>query len=168
MSSDTMIGLKMTWIKKLWQTSIFFPLTLERSYVNETIALLFHRSAALLYFLYAIWGVSTTFGGIPTLIRINGDTWQVFFSLLIALTSLPAFVGACYFPRLSRLELFAISSFSSLIFIYIGVLIVLAFHGDTARFAAIPLITSLAIIPLSRIFFIYTKLIKQAKDKVDE
>jgi len=151
-------------VTKLYGLSVFSPLDPEKDHhPNETLAVLFHRTAATLYFLYAIWGLTTTWSGIPTLIEANGDIWQFFFSFGVFLICVPACIGATFFPHTARLELFTGSGFIAAIIVFMAFQLSSAFQ-DIAHFGGFALLATILVVPLSRGIMIYRTLIKQAKD----
>jgi len=150
-------------VHKFISKTVFNPIGKEWL-PDKVLAVLFHRSAATLYLIYSAWGVAAIFGSIPTIINFQGDTAQTFFSLLIAPISFLAFIGALYFPKLARLEMYSASSLVTLVAIYEFFVGYAFLQGDGPHGVAFILNLSHLVIPISRIIFIYVTLIKQAGD----
>lgn len=125
--------------------------------MESTLTNLFHRVSAIIYFIYALWGIAATVYGLPTLAEANGSQWQEIFSMVVAIVSAPAAFGAAFWPAFARLELIAGSSFVALIVTYIGFSI---FYAPT--FASFVLLTSLLVIPVGRVYIIIRFLLEQA------
>lgn len=147
--------------KILYSKSVFSPLGFPGS-ASDTLATLFHRTAATVYMLYAAWGFSSTLRGIPSVDSAFGDFSQFVFSFFVLVVALLACVGATFFPKTGRLELFAGASFAGLIFfVYLLSQII-----DGSVDGAV-LITSILVLPIARSVFIYLTLIKTAALKGD-
>lgn len=131
--------------------------------MSDMLALMFHRSTAVLYFVYIAWAIASVIGGIPTLIQAQGDGFQLLFSSLVLLCTLPACIGATFFPLFARLELYAGVAFSSLILVYLYFLIQRAATGESAIGVSVVVTLSYIVIPLCRSFIIYMFLLRQAK-----
>jgi hypothetical protein len=125
--------------------------------MESTLTNLFHRASAVIYFIYALWGIASTIYGLPTLISANGEQWQAMFSLVVALVSAPAAFGAAFWPAFARLELVAGSSFVALIAVYVFLSI---FFAPT--FASFVLLLSILVIPAARVYIIIKFLLDQA------
>lgn len=149
---------------KLLKHTVFEPLNDDWA-PDKVLAILFHRSAATLYLVYFLWGVTSIAGSIPALTQAQGNLFQSFFSLLVSIVSSIAFFGALRFPRNARLEMFSAASLSTLVVIYAVFLAVAFFDGSRAYGPAFILSLSYLVIPTSRVVFIYVTLIKQAGSK---
>lgn len=150
--------------KRLYTYSVFARQS-SYSHPNARLAALFHRSAATLYTIYAIWGILAIVNRIPTLSEAIGHVPQLVFSALTVLVCIPAGIGAMYFPRTAKLELLAASSFIVLLLIYMFFLFIKALtEHSPPSWAALTLIASCLVIPIARAAFIYVTLIKQAKE----
>lgn len=132
---------------------------------DKVLAVLYHRSAATLYLIYALWGVASVFGSIPTIVAAQGNLIQSFFSLLVAPISFTAFIGALYFPKLARLEMYCAASLVTLVVVYEIFVAIAFFQGNPPNGVGFILNLSHLVIPTSRIIFIYLTLIKQAEEK---
>jgi undecaprenyl pyrophosphate phosphatase UppP len=141
--------------------SVFKPLPKDQE-MNSLLTVAFHRSAATLYMLYFLWGVASTVKGAPSLVQTNGQTWTTIFAVLIILTTAPACFGATFWPNYARLELFAGSSVSVLLAIYVVVLGYNAILGNNT-WASVFLTLSILVIPTVRTVVVYLFLIRQAE-----
>jgi hypothetical protein len=152
-------------IERIYRASVFAPITRELVGVR-LMATLFHRGSATLYLGYAIWGIASAIFGIPSLIETHGHLWQIGFSFLVFMACAPAAVGATFFPKLARLEMFMASAFVGLIVLYIGTLIVSGIVGhDPGRPISAILIGTVLIFPAIRVIFIYYALIKNEENR---
>lgn len=124
---------------------------------------MFHRGTAVLYFVYIAWAVASIIGGIPTLIQAQGDTFQLLFSSLVLICTLPACIGATFFPLFARLELYAGVAFVSLMVVYLYFLIQRAISGESVIGVSAVVTVSYIVIPLFRSLIIYLFLLRQAK-----
>ena len=129
----------------------------KESTMESTLTNLFHRASAIIYFIYALWGIAATIYGLPTLVEANGSQWQEMFSLAVAVVSAPAAFGAAFWPAFARLELIAGSSFVGLITVYI---IFSVFYAPT--FASFVLLCSILVIPAARVYIIIRFLLEQS------
>jgi hypothetical protein len=133
---------------------------------NEVLAIFFHRTAAVLYFIYAIWGISSIALRIPSISEELGSIPQIVFSALVVLVTVPCCIGATFFPRLGRLELFSSSSFAMLLVIYEGLILIEGLEGNMHHLVSFILILSTLVVPVSRASFIYWTLTAQAKGRL--
>jgi len=148
-------------MRKLISNTVFNPIGPDWK-PDKVLAVLFHRSAATLYLIYALWSVAAIFGSIPSIVQLQGDLVQDFFSLLVAPIAFAAFVGAVYFPKLARLEMYTAASLVTLVFVYEIFVAITFFQGDPSKGVGFILNLSHLVIPTARIIFIYVTLIKQA------
>jgi hypothetical protein len=132
---------------------------------DKVLVVLFHRSAALLYLIYSLWGISSIFGSIPSIVQTQGDWVSIFFSALVTPISFVAFVGATYFPRFARLEMYTAASLVTLVTIYEFFEVLAFFQGNEHAGVSLVLNLSLLVIPISRVILIYIMLVKQAGDQ---
>lgn len=152
-------------VQRIYRASVFAPITRELVGVRLMVTL-FHRGTATLYLGYTLWAIASGLFGIPSLQQAQGDVWQVGFSFLVLLVCAPAAIGATFFPRLARLEMFAASSFVGLLLFYIGTLVVTGFEaGDAGRSITSILIGTVAIFPAIRVAFIYFTLVKNEENR---
>ena len=132
---------------------------------DKVLAVLFHRSAATLYLIYSLWGITSIFGSLPSIVAAQGDIVQIVFSLMVAPISFAAFVGALYFPKFARLEMYTASALFTLVGLYELVVFWQFTQGNPSYGPQFVLNISHLVIPGSRVLFIYLTLIKQAGDK---
>lgn len=148
--------------KKLYEASVFSPIGFPGNN-DQIMATLFHRAAATLYLLYALWGFTSTITGIPSVINTYGDFTQVVFAFFVFLVAVPACIGATFFPRTGRLEMHFEMAFVGLIFfVYVIAQIVTGSINGTM------LILSVLVVPISRAIFIYLILIRTASKENTE
>lgn len=146
---------------KLRDSTVFWHVG-PYKHANERLAVYSHRGAALIYLIYAAWGILSIIGSVPSIAEALGHIPQIFFSFIMVLITIPAFVGASFFPRLARLELFSASSLAMALAVYEAIILLSAIGGDFTRWASVVLISSTLIIPVTRIIFIYVTLIQSA------
>lgn len=147
-------------LRRIYKASVFSPITRELVGVRLLVTL-FHRGMAVLYFLFAVWGVASAVFGIPSLQQSQGHLWQFVYSLLVFAAAAPAMIGSTFFPRLARLEMYASSSFVSLIVFYIAQLFIGGvLSGDASRPITSILIATIAVFPILDVVFIYLTLVK--------
>ena len=151
-------------IKRVFNATVFAPVSDPHS-VSDTLATLFHRSAATTYLIIAIWGVISWFVGLRTLSTLWGDPIQDSYSLLVTAAALIAFYGATFFPKHARTELMAASALVGLQVLYTASLgwYVLAI-GDTLDTRIPLLILSMTtwVMPVARSVFVYRLLVSTA------
>ena len=136
--------------------------------MNDILAVLFHRLAATLYLLYSLWAIVSIITGIPSISRLQGDTFQLIFSSVVLITTAPACVGATFWPILARLELFFSSGFIGLLLLYMYFVIynILFSHGS---WAGSLLVVGYIVLPICRVVIITILLLRQAREeKVNE
>lgn len=132
--------------------------------MNDILAVLFHRTAATMYFIYTLWAITSILTGIPTVTNSIGDLGQFTFSSLVLITAAPACFGATFWPSFARLELFAGSGFSMAILIYLY----LIFHSiinSGSALAGFILIWSIVVLPVARTVIVIIFLLRQAKER---
>jgi len=150
---------------RIWSMTVFRRTAIGDSGMNDLLAIFFHRLAATVYLVYTIWAVMSTITGIPSLIRQNGDLWQVIFSVMVFVTAGSSCFGATFWPRTARLELFAGSSFVSLIAVYVFFAIQNVVTGGDGSWAGVVLVFSVMVLPACRTVIVYLFLIRQAAEK---
>lgn len=146
-------------IKKLYHYSVFNPMRVGSIPPTMVIAMLFHRTAATVYLMYALWGIVTGFGTSPTLDDYNSELFSNFFSLFAVLTTIPAAIGATFFPRTGRLEMYAASAFTGLMLVYLAFGLGRAITGES-HWGSIILLLSILVIPIARFSFILLTLVR--------
>lgn len=151
-------------MKKFLSTTVFNPLEKVET-PDKILAVLFHRSAATLYLIYFAWGLTSLFQLIPTIFMQQGSLFQQIFSVAVVATSGTAFVGATFFPRTGRLELFAGAAVTALITFYVGSLFFAGLTNLTVDGSKIPAAvygSSHLVVPIARTIFIYKTLTRVA------
>lgn len=152
-------------IRFLYDISVFKPLRMSEIIGAEKVLVaLFHRSAATIYALYSLWGVAATIGGIPSIAETTGAGWQLAFSSVVALVSIPCAIGATWFPKTGRLEMFAASSLVGLLLVYFCILNYRGVAEDSISTSITSiLIFSLCVIPAARVAFVFRYLQESEK-----
>ena len=154
----------MTTLKAIVTHSVFRPIP-KGTAMDSVLAMLFHRSAATLYALYALWALIALFMGFPSIEEGLGRTiGNLVFPVLVLSTTIPAGVGATFWPNMARLELFAGSAFAMTMLIYVIFAFVAAFNGSGTWQGAEILLTIL-IIPVARTVIVIVLLLRQAEDR---
>lgn len=153
-------------IKKLYHYSVFNPMRVGYIPPTMVISMLFHRTAATVYLLYAIWGLITGFGTSPTLDDQGSELFSNFFSLSVVLAAIPACVGATFFPRTGRLEMYAASAFTGLMVVYLVFSLGRVITGES-QWGSIVLLLSILVIPIARFSFIFLTLVR-TQEKITE
>jgi len=126
-------------------------------YPNEMLAIYYHRSAATLYLIYAVWGMFSFFHSIPTF-ELAAPDFKELFPLYIVPIALTSMVGATFFPRTGRLEMFASAGLASLVTFYITLSFIQGFQGDIDRIVNSTLNLAHLVVPISRVAFIFRTL----------
>ena len=153
------------WLKRLWNASVFAPISNPHS-VSDTLATLFHRSAATVYMLLSLWGAVGWYFGLNTMSSLWGDPIQDSYSLLVFVTAISASIGATFFPKHARTELLFASALVGLLVLYSASIVVYLFtFGDTFDIRMALLVLSLTgwVLPIARCVFVYRILISVAK-----
>lgn len=153
-------------MRKIISRTVFSPIKKDWT-LDKILAVLFHRTAVTLYFLYFLWGIATILRLLPGVLSFHGDIITTAFALLVIPIALLACIGALYFPKYARLEMYTAASFVTLvigyeIFVVIDVVIADVIPGETVLSTSLILITSRLVVPLARLSFIYASLMKQA------
>lgn len=150
---------------RLVRDTVFHPIELEWK-SDKVLSVLFHRSAVTLYLIYVLWAAASLVLRWPPLHAGGTDIGEIIAELL-SLFILPlagiSLLGALYFPKLARLEMFSAGSFVTLVFLYEVYVAIDVFTGNFDNAANLILNTSHLVIPIVRIVFIYLTLIKQAE-----
>lgn len=125
---------------------------------------MFHRLSATLYLIYSLWALIAIIDGIPSLIRANGEDWQMLFSIAVLLFAAPSCFGATFWPSFARLELFAGAAFTTLLVIYILFVAGNALFGE-GSWAGAAIVASVIVVPASRFAIVTRFLLSQAEDR---
>jgi hypothetical protein len=113
-----------------------------------------------------MWGLLSISFKVQTISEALGHAPQIVFSALVLLISIPACLGAMFFPKLGRLELFSSSSLAMLLAVYNALILIDVFSGNVDRLVSFVIVLSTLVVPISRAAFIYRTLTKQAKGKL--
>lgn len=140
--------------------TVFNPIGVDwRS--DKVLAVLFHRSAVTLYLIYFLWAVVALIASSPILIVGQSDLVSYLLSLFILPIASLCTIGALYFPRMARLEMYSAGSLASLVVIYEVFVFISAIQGHPTADGFVLNLSHL-VIPVVRVVFIYLTLIKQA------
>lgn len=132
--------------------------------MDTVFAYMFHRTAATVYLIYAGWGLIVGVDGVPSLVYQQGNEWTTLFALAVFATAVPACLGATFFPKYARLELFAGASFAALLLVYFFFLLLNLTQG-IGSVAGFEILLSVVVIPIARTFIVMFFLIQQAKER---
>lgn len=147
---------------RFMRNTVFHPIEMDWK-SDKVLSVLFHRSAVTLYLIYVMWAVASLVIKWPLLDEHPGETITELLSLFIIPLAGISLIGALYFPRMARLEMFSAGSFVTLVFLFEIYGAVIFFGGNFETGANLILNTSHLVIPIVRIVFIYLTLIKQAE-----
>jgi len=141
--------------------TVFNKIHPEEMHDNEILAVVFHRTAAILYYLYVVWGLVSVAINTPEFITESSHEFSDFFQMMVPPVALAAALGATFFPRWGRLEMYAASALSSLIVVFLITSVISAFnHPELPRlWANLVLNTSPLVVPVMRTGFIFRILI---------
>lgn len=154
-----------SWLRGAYTASVFSKVDPPHTSPNDILASLFHRSSATLYFIYALWGIVSFYDLIPTLFMNNGQFFSQFFSLIVAITAGLAAVGAAYFPRTGRMEMYAGLAVVGLITFYVVSLFLAGLGELPGRIPAAIYGTSHLVVPIARTVFVYKTLVHVARPR---
>lgn len=127
---------------------------------NQILAVYFHRVAALSYFFYTVWALISFLDA-----RSDDQDW---FPLYVMPIALGASLGATFFPRTGRLELFASGSLIVLICIFLWLATASSIHHGSDTWAAnLALNLTHLIVPVARTIFILKQLLRDAMKRSD-
>lgn len=143
--------------------TIFNKLQPDLMHPNEILAVVFHRTAAILYAIYAAWGVAAFLANLTDFISEGGHDFFDYFVMLVTPVALSAFFGALFFPRTGRLEMFAASALATLVAVFI-VLTIIGPHGPNFMQNVI-LNTTHLVVPVMRVGFIFRTLVWESMKK---
>lgn len=148
-------------MKRLYDASVFRGKA-DDCTMSDVFATLFHRLAATLYLLYGAWGGLVAWDGIGSLTRQQGAEWTTIFAMFVLLLTIPACIGATFFPEQARLELYAGAAFSVLMLIYYYFLVVdIVQRGAPLAGLILPL--SVVVMPVARSVIVMRLLLMQAR-----
>lgn len=156
----------MNTLKKLYDLSVFRRSTQEeRDSPLAMMVLMFHRASAVKYFLIGVWGVVSLVWGIQSIAVTWGEWLQEFYSGTVAVVAFFSWIGASYFPRFARYELFATGSLVALMAMYTVVVTCLAFQEGEAWYPLMVFSLTPMTLPVVRVIYIYRTLISEARRK---
>lgn len=146
-------------IRRLYEASVFVPVSVRKIPTSEKVLVaLFHRSAATLYFIYMLWAiVAASVSG--NLLGLGwGDLFEEFFTFLVIPIAALSCIGATFFPRTGRLELFSASAFVALIVVYLLFMLLMVFMHGYGQVDDFIISLSYLVIPSARVMFVYREL----------
>lgn len=143
--------------------TIFNKLQPDLMHPNEVLAVVFHRTAAILYAIYAAWGVAAFGANLGDFLAEGGHDYFDYFTMLVTPVAVTAFFGALFFPRTGRLEMFAASALATLVAVFLG----LSFFGvhEGNFWQNIILNTTHLVVPVMRAGFIFRTLVWESMKK---
>lgn len=147
---------------RTWRDTVFRNQKVY-AHPNERLAITFHRASVVMYLLFAIWGIASLRISLPAMMNPDFRAFDDWFSIYIIPASLAAAVGATYFPRMARLEMFSAGALVGLVSVFLGFVaweaIVL---GSDSAARNIWIDIALVVIPVSRIIIIFGSLVRAA------
>lgn len=153
-------------LKKLYTSSVFRKSTPEElASPVSMMVIMFHRGSSVKYFLIMLWGLVSLHWGINTIAMTWGEWMQEMYSGLVAVIAFFSWLGASYFPKFARYELFASASLVTMLFLYGGVVACLAYQQGDQWYPLLVYSITPAVLPFIRVIFIYRTMIAEAKRK---
>lgn len=151
----------MTTFKKIVTHSVFRRLEPGMP-MDHILAMLFHRAAATMYFIYMLWALfALTFGIMPITEGVGAIIGRVIFPIIVLISSSLAAFGATFWPNMARLELFAGSAFVMGLLIYLYFVFIRILSGE-GSWASLVVLFSILVIPAARTVIIIIFLLRQA------
>lgn len=156
----------MNLLKRLWSESVFRRSTEEERQSPLTMmVLMFHRASSIKYFLIMVWGIVSLAWGVQSIAVTWGEWMQEFYSATVAIVAFFSWVGASYFPRFARYELFASGSLIALMIMYTVVITCRAFVEGDAWYPLMIFSLTPVTLPVVRVLYIYRTMVAEAKRK---
>lgn len=145
--------------------TVFNKINPEGMHSNEILAIVLHRTAAILYYMYTAWGLVSIGINMPEFLTEHGHEFGDFFLFLVPPIALCAGLGATQFPKWGRMEMFAASALVSLIIIFdiIGGINAWNNPEHPRLWANLLLNTTPIVLPVMRAGFIFRTLVWQSK-----
>lgn len=153
--------------KKTWRDTVFNPAK-KFAHENERIALVYHRSTVVIYAMLMAWSIASLNLSFPALLSGDVTAFTDWFSIYVIPASLLAMIGALYFPRLARLEMFASSALLGLVSVFLVLIAWEAMTGDDSARRNLWIDLALAVIPTSRVILIFRSLLRAADQEDKE
>lgn len=146
-----------------WNT-VFNKINPETMHPNEVLAIVFHRTAFILYCMYALWGFWSLAINLPDFVSESSHDFSDFFYFLVPVPAILAAVGAAKFPKWGRMEMFAASALVGFIGIFLVIGLIGAIqHPDIPRlWQNLILNTTHVVLPSMRAGFVFRTLVWEA------
>ena len=141
--------------------TVFNKINPEGMHPNEILAIVFHRSAFILYCMYAIWGIVSVFANYHEFATEPSHDFGDFFQMLVPPVAVVAAIGALHFPKWGRMEMFAASALATLIVVFLIIYTIQAIsHPELPRlWANLVLNTTHLVVPVMRAGFVFRTLV---------
>lgn len=155
-------------MRRILSRSVFKPMPRGMA-MNDVLAILFHRSAATVYMLYALWAIVSFIPAPNTASPVTTEELgymigRVIFPLVVLILSTISGIGAIFWPVMARVELFAGSAFCASLLIYSVLTIGRAIEG-TSSWSSVVLIFAVIVLPVARTVIVYLFLVRQAEER---
>ena len=151
----------MTTFKKIVTHSVFRRLKPGMP-MDHILAMLFHRAAATMYFIYMLWALfALTFGIVPITEGVGAIIGRIIFPVIVLISSSLAAFGATFWPNMARLELFAGSAFGMGLMVYLYFVFMRILEGE-GSWAGFIILLSILVVPVARTAIIIIFLLRQA------
>jgi Co/Zn/Cd efflux system component len=114
--------------------------------------------------MYVAWGIAAVIVNMPEFLAESGHDFGDFFQMLVPPVALAAALGATFFPRWGRMEMFAASALATLVVIFLIISVINAInHPELPRmWVNLILNTSPIVVPSMRAGFIFRTLVWEA------
>jgi hypothetical protein len=145
--------------------TVFNKLQPDLMHPNEILAVVFHRTAAILYAIYAAWGVAAFITNFEQFALENGHDFFDYFTMLVTPVAVTAFVGALFFPKTGRLEMFAASALATLIVVFLVLSFIAGDQQEPHFWQNFILNTTHLVVPVMRVGFIFRTLVWESMKK---
>lgn len=144
--------------------TVFNKIHPDTMHPNEVLAIVFHRTAFILYTMYTAWALYGVATNLPDFLSEDAHDFSDFFYFLVPLPAILAAIGALRFPKWGRMEMFAASALAT----FIGIFLVLGLinaiqHPDIPRLWQNEILnTTHIVLPVMRAGFVFRTLVWEA------
>lgn len=154
-------------MRKLLTDTVFNKVDPDTMHPNEVLAIVFHRTAVILYLMYAVWGLVSVALNLGDFLGEDSHDFSDFFYFLVPVPALLAGIGALHFPKWGRMEMFAASALVGFICIFLVIGLVGAIqHPEFPRlWQNLILNTTHVVLPIMRVGFVFRTLVWEAYRK---
>lgn len=144
--------------------TIFNRIDPDTMHPNEVLAVVFHRTAFILYCIYTLWAITGAAFNWNDFTHEAAHDFSDFFSFLVAPCAALAAIGALKFPKWGRMEMFAAATLVGFILIFLIIGFINAYnHPDISRlWLNLILNTTHIVLPVMRAGFVFRTLVWEA------